>query len=99
MSPAFREKFLQEPEKIADYVVVCHLEKDLVKYIRKHTFLVTVLITAAFLLLAFGEYFLYRKTKELNKMISEGVMQIKEVVKLHLTLGIRKIQFTVLLNN
>ena len=57
------------------------MEKDLVKYIRKHTFSVTLLIVAAFLLLAFGEYFLYRKTKELNKMISEGVMQIKEVVK------------------
>ena len=57
------------------------MEQDVVKYIRKHTFLVTVLITAAFLLLAFGEYFLYRKTKELNRMISEGVMQIKEEVR------------------
>lgn len=57
------------------------MEKDVVKYIRKHTFSVTLLIIAAFLLLAFGEYFLYRKTKELNRMVSEGVMQIKEEVK------------------
>ena len=57
------------------------MEQDVVKYIRKHTFSVTVLITIAFLLLAFGEYFLYRKTKELNRMISEGVMQIKEEVR------------------
>jgi len=27
------DRFLQEPEKIADYVVVCHLEKDLVKFL------------------------------------------------------------------
>jgi len=57
------------------------MEKDVINYIRKHTFLVTTVVIAAFLLLAFGEYFLYRKTKELNKMISEGMMQIKEELK------------------
>ncbi|MBI4225638.1 hypothetical protein HY612_00830 [Candidatus Roizmanbacteria bacterium] len=54
------------------------MEKDVVSYIRKHTFLLTVIVVVAFLLLAFGEYFLYRKTQELNKMVSEGLMQIKE---------------------
>lgn len=57
------------------------MEKDLAKYIRQHTLLVTVLILSAFLFLAFGEFFLYRKTRELNRMISEGVMQIKEEIK------------------
>ena len=56
------------------------MEKDLVKYVRNHTFLVAALIIGAFLLLAFGEYFLYRKTQELNRMVSEGVMQIKEEI-------------------
>ena len=57
------------------------MEKDVVNYIRKHTFSVMVVIITAFLLLAFGEFFLYRKTQELNKMISEGMMQIKEELK------------------
>lgn len=57
------------------------MEKDITKYIRQHTLLITVLIISAFLLLAFGEYFLYRKTKELNRMISEGMMQVKEEIK------------------
>ncbi|OGK15259.1 hypothetical protein A2774_02425 [Candidatus Roizmanbacteria bacterium RIFCSPHIGHO2_01_FULL_39_12c] len=57
------------------------MEKDVAKYLRQHTMLVTVLIVIAFLLLSFGEYFLYRKTRELNRMISEGIMQIKEEVK------------------
>lgn len=57
------------------------MEKDVVSYIRKHTFSVMVVVITAFLLLAFGEYFLYRKTQELNRMISEGMMQIKEGLK------------------
>ena len=57
------------------------MEKDVVSYIRKHTFSVIVVVIAAFLLLAFGEYFLYRKTQELNRMVSEGMMQIKEELK------------------
>ena len=57
------------------------MEKDVTKYVRKHTLFVATLIVGAFLLLAFGEYYLYRKTKELNKMVSEGMMQIKEEIK------------------
>ena len=57
------------------------MEKDVVSYIRKHTFSVIVVVVTAFLLLAFGEYFLYRKTQELNRMVSEGMMQIKEEVR------------------
>ncbi|OGK22853.1 hypothetical protein A3C98_04175 [Candidatus Roizmanbacteria bacterium RIFCSPHIGHO2_02_FULL_37_15] len=57
------------------------MEKDIASYIRKHTFLVILLIFCALLLLGIGEFFLYRKTQELNKMISEGLMQIKEELK------------------
>ncbi len=57
------------------------MEKEVATYIRKHTFLVTAVVVGAFLLLAFGEYFLYRKTQELNKMMSEGMMQIKEELR------------------
>lgn len=57
------------------------MEKQVDNYLRKHTLLVTTLVIAVFLLLAFGEFFLYRKTQELNKMISEGMMQIKEELK------------------
>lgn len=54
------------------------MEKQISTYIRKHTFMLIVLIISAFLLLAFGEFFLYRKTQELNRMVSESMMQIKE---------------------
>lgn len=57
------------------------MEKQVDNYLRKHTLLVTTVVITAFLLLAFGEFFLYRKTQELNKMISEGMMQIKEELK------------------
>lgn len=57
------------------------MEKQIVSYIRHHTFSLTLLIFFAFVLLFLGEFFLYRKTQELNKMISESVMQIKESIK------------------
>ncbi|MBI2641139.1 hypothetical protein HYW87_00910 [Candidatus Roizmanbacteria bacterium] len=50
-------------------------------YIRKHTMLVTVVVTVVFLALALGEYFLYRKVMLLNGMVSEGFMQLKEQVQ------------------
>ncbi len=55
------------------------MEKDVATYVRKHTFLLTVVVVVAFLLLAFGEYFLYRKIMLVNRMVSEGFMQIKEM--------------------
>lgn len=57
------------------------MEKDVVNYIRKHTFLVTVVVVVVFMLLAFGEYFLYRKIMLVNQMVSEGFMQVKELNK------------------
>lgn len=55
------------------------MEKDVATYVRKHTFLVTVVVVVAFLFLAFGEYLLYRKIMLVNRMVSEGFMQIKEM--------------------
>lgn len=57
------------------------MEKDLVKYLKHHTMRVTVLVVAAFLLLAAGEYYLYRQTMQLKSMVSEGLMQLKEAGK------------------
>ena len=47
-------------------------------YVRTHTVLVLTVLVAAFVLLAGGEFILYRKVMELNKMVSEGFMQVKE---------------------
>src|SRR3989338_4954565 len=55
-----------------------NVEKNVAHYVQKHTFLVTILVVSIFLLLAIGEYFLYRKIMLVNSMVSEGLMQIKE---------------------
>jgi len=57
------------------------MEEKLIKYIRHHTMTVTMVIVLGFLLLASGEYYLYRKVMYVNQMVSEGLMQIKETVK------------------
>ncbi len=57
------------------------MEKDVSSYVRKHTFMVTMVVVLVFLLLAFGEYFLYRKIMQVNQMVSEGFMQMKEMNK------------------
>lgn len=54
------------------------MEKDVSNYVRKHTLLVTMVVVTAFIALAFGEYVLYRKIMEVNQMVSEGLMQMKE---------------------
>jgi len=54
------------------------MEKNIVHYIHKHSFSTTILVTSIFILLAVGEFFLYRNEMKLNKMISEGLMQFKE---------------------
>lgn len=55
------------------------MEHDVVVYIKKHTFAMTVLVVAGFFLLAMGEFYLYRQQMKLNQMISEGFMQVKEL--------------------
>ncbi len=58
-----------------------NLEEKIVRYIRHHTMTVTIVVILGFLLLAVGEYYLYRKIMYVNQMVSEGLMQIKESVK------------------
>ncbi len=50
--------------------------EDFSKHIKKHTQAITTLILVAFLLLAAGEYYLYRQVTHLNQMVSEGLFQI-----------------------
>lgn len=57
------------------------MERGIEKYMRKHTRLVAVLLISIFLLLGLGEYYLYRKVMQLNQVVSEGFMQIKEISK------------------
>ena len=58
------------------------MNKDISQYVHRHTLLVTTFILAGFLLLATGEYYLYRKVAYVSRMVSEGLMQIKEANKL-----------------
>ena len=55
------------------------MNDELFEYFRKHTVLITMLIVGSFILLAAGEYYLYRQQMYLNKMFSEGLMQLKEM--------------------
>lgn len=57
------------------------MNKEISHYIHKHTTFVTLVVVSVFLLLAGGEYFLYRKIMWVNKMVAEGLIQIKEVNK------------------
>lgn len=61
--------------------MVDNMEKALSNYLHKHTRLITFVVVAAFVLLAAGEYYLYRNQMKLNKMVAEGLMQLKETNK------------------
>lgn len=61
------------------------MNEHLARYLHKHTLTVTTVVVSVFLLLSIGEYFLYRKTIAINKMLSEGLMQLKETKKTDLT--------------
>ncbi len=50
-------------------------------YVKHHLFIAVVLIGLAFVVLAAGEYRLLREQLKLNKMVSEGLMQVKEIQK------------------
>ncbi len=57
------------------------MEKNIQHYLKHHTLVITFIVFSAIVILATGEYFLYRKIMLVNKMVSEGLMQIKEVNK------------------
>ena len=54
------------------------MDKTIFSYIRTHTVLILTVFLSAFLLLAVGEFVLYRNVMKLNEMLSEGLIQIKE---------------------
>jgi hypothetical protein len=54
------------------------MENNLSHSVHRHTIVVTFTIILGFLLLALGEFYLYRNQMKLNRMVSEGLMQIKE---------------------
>ncbi len=58
-----------------------NMEKDIANYVRRHTLLVTAVVTIAFLVLAAGEYYLYRKIMTVNRQVSEGTMQIQDAIR------------------
>lgn len=57
------------------------MEKNINHYLKHHTLTITFVVFAAIIVLAAGEYFLFRKIMSVNKMVSEGFMQLKEVNK------------------
>ena len=57
------------------------MEKNIYRYLKHHTMTITFIIFSAIAILAAGEYVLYRKIMLVNKMVSEGFMQIKEAAK------------------
>ena len=48
------------------------------KYVREHGKQVVAMIVIAFLLLAGGEFVIYKKVMQINEMLAEGLMQMKE---------------------
>jgi len=54
------------------------MEKTISNYIRRHTIMIATIILGGFILLGFGEYYLYRNQMKLNRMVAEGLMQLKE---------------------
>jgi len=48
-------------------------------YIRRHMMTVVTISVLSFLMLAAGEYYLYRQMMQLKSMVSEGFFQVKEL--------------------
>jgi len=63
------------------------MNDQLTSFIRRHIFFTLSVIIVGFALLAIGEYYLYRQELHLNKMISEGFMQVKETQQQPVDLG------------
>ena len=54
------------------------MDKVIFSYLRTHTLMILTLLATAFVILAAGEIVLYRNVMDLNRMLSEGLIQIKE---------------------
>jgi len=57
------------------------MKEDFEKYFKKHTWMIMKLTIVACLLLAAGEFYLCRQVAHLNRMMSEGLLQIKEQIR------------------
>ena len=57
------------------------MNKVVFSYIKTHTMLIMTLVVGIFMILAGGEYVLYRRIMQLNRMMSEGLIQLKETKK------------------
>lgn len=58
------------------------MEEKIERYLKHHSLTLTVMIFMAIVILAAGEYVLFRKVMTINKMVAEGLIQIKEVNQL-----------------
>lgn len=61
------------------------MNKAVFSYIKTHTLLIMTLVVGIFMILASGEYILYRRIMQLNRMVSEGLFQLKETKKAEIT--------------
>ena len=55
------------------------MEQKINRYIKGHMMNMMIAVLTGFLVLFLGEFMLYRKIMFLNKMVAEGLMQVKEV--------------------
>ena len=55
------------------------MNDQIAAYIRKHMMTVVTVSVLSFLMLAAGEYYLYRQMMQLKAMVSEGFFQVKEL--------------------
>jgi hypothetical protein len=61
-------------------------------HLTEHTRFLTLIILIAIVVLAAGEYYLFRKELALNKMVSEGIFQLKEEMKANNAMQMQRIQ-------
>lgn len=54
------------------------MEEKIERYLKHHSMTLTMVIFMAIVILASGEYVLFRKIMSINKMVAEGLIQIKE---------------------
>ncbi|PIV10601.1 hypothetical protein COS50_04620 [Candidatus Roizmanbacteria bacterium CG03_land_8_20_14_0_80_35_26] len=57
------------------------MEHKINHYIKSHMMTMMIVVLTGFLVLFLGEFMLYRKIMYINKIVSEGFMQMKEATK------------------
>lgn len=54
------------------------MEEKIERYLKHHSLTLTIVVFMAIVILSAGEYVLFRKIMTINKMVAEGLIQIKE---------------------